>query len=178
MFRGKMKLSSIYAWIKRHYHYPMFGGKTKRAVFRDGIIICLFTYCIVLYVWRKDKADGIIICQIAWRNKAQLLSYICIKDKAGGVRRGFLRFVLAICRLGRVLWHAVKATICTSPTNIADKKQSSLTSTNEPSAWYVICMLDIRIKRIYVEYSHQQALWKGFSLPFARQTLLIRNKAL
>ena len=42
-----MKLSSIYAWIKRHNLYPMFGGKTKRAVFRDGIIICLFT--IVLY---------------------------------------------------------------------------------------------------------------------------------
>ena len=56
-------------------------------------------------VWRKNKADGIIICQIAWMNmnKALLLSYICIKDKAGGVRRGFLRFVLAICRLGRVL---------------------------------------------------------------------------
>ena len=39
-------------------------------------------------------------------------------------------------------------------------------------------MLKIRIKRIYVDYSHQQALWRGFSLPIARQTLLIRNKAL
>ena len=131
-----------------------------------------FYDCIVLYIWRKDKADGIIICQIARRNKAQLISYVWRKDKAGGVRRGFLRFVLAICRLGRVLWHAVKATICTSPTNIADKKQSSLTLTNATSAWYVTCMLKIRIKRIYVDYSHQQALWKGFSSPFSRQTLL------
>ena len=112
-------------------------------------------------------------------DKGLLLSYVCIKDKTGGVQRGFLRFVLAICRLGRVLWHAVKATICTSPTNIADKKQSSLTSTNATSAWYATCMMKIRIKRIYVGSSHQQALWKGFSLPFAwaRQKLLKRNKA-